>query len=92
MTWQVADEPVNIEVIARKIEEALLLARGVENTLLNGGGAGAAVSLRVLISGLENLRELVKKYRPEDDIDEYTLDELCNYRCSPLPSGGVTCT
>ena len=92
MTWQVADEPVNIEVIARKIEEALLLARGVENTLLNGGGAGAAVSLRVLINGLENLRELVKKYRPEDDINEYTLDELCNYRCTPLPGGGVTCT
>ena len=92
MTWQVADEPVSIEVIARKIEEALLLARGVEITLLNGGGAGAAVSLRVLINGLENLRELVKKYRPEDDINEYTLDELCNYRCTPLPGGGVTCT
>jgi len=92
VTWQVADEPVSITVIARKIEEALLLARGVEITLLNGGGAGAAVSLRVLINGLENLRELVKKYRPEDDINEYTLDELCNYRCTPLPGGGVTCT
>jgi len=92
VTWQVADEPVSIEVIARRIEEALLLARGIENTLLNGGGADAAVSLRTLINGLENLRELVKRYRPEDDIDEYTLDEICNYRCSPLPSGGVTCT
>ena len=92
MTWQVADEPVSITVIARKIEEALLLARGVENTLLNGGGAGAAASLRVLINSLENLRELVKRYRPENDINEYALDELCNYRCSPLPSGGVTCT
>jgi hypothetical protein len=92
VTWQVADEPVSIEVIARRIEEALLLARGIENTLLNGGGADAAVSLRVLINGLENLRELVKRYRPEDDIDEYVLDELCNYRCTPLPSGGVSCT
>ena len=92
MTWQVADEPVSIEVIARKIEEALLLARGVEITLLNGGGAGAAVSLRVLINGLENLRELVKRYKPENDVNEYVLDELCNYRCTPLPSGGVTCT
>ena len=92
MTWQVADEPVSIEVIARRIEEALLLARGIENTLLNGNGANAAASLRTLISSLENLRELVKRYRPEDDIDEYVLDELCNYRCSPLPSGGVTCT
>jgi hypothetical protein len=92
VTWQVTDEPVSIEVIARRIEEALLLARGIENTLLNGGGANAAASLRVLINGLENLRELVKRYRPEDDINEYTLDELCNYRCTPLPSGGVTCT
>ena len=92
MTWQVADEPVSITVIARKIEETLLLARGVESTLLNGGGAGAAASLRVLINGLENLRELVKRYRPEDDIDEYTLDEICNYKCSPLPGGGVSCT
>jgi len=92
VTWQVTDEPVSIEAIARRIEEALLLARGIENTLLNGGGADAAVSLRTLINGLENLRELVKRYRPEDDIDEYVLDELCNYRCSPLPSGGVTCT
>ena len=92
MTWQVTDEPVSIEAIARRIEEALLLARGIENTLLNGGGANAAVSLRVLISSLENLRELVKRYRPEDDIDEYTLDELCNYRCTPLDGGGVTCT
>ena len=92
MTWQVADEPVSIEAIARRIEEALLLARGIENTLLNCNGADAAVSLRVLISSLENLRELVKRYRPEDDIDEYTLDELCNYRCTPLPGGGVTCT
>jgi hypothetical protein len=78
--------------LTRRIEEALLLARGIENTLLNGGGADAAASLRVLINGLENLRELVKRYRPEDDIDEYTLDELCNYRCTPLPSGGVSCT
>jgi hypothetical protein len=92
VTWQVADEPVSIEAIARRIEEALLLARGIENTLLNGGGADAAVSLRTLISSLENLRELVKRYRPEDDIDEYTLDELCNYRCTPLPGGGVSCT
>jgi len=92
VTWQVTDEPVSIEVIARRIEEALLLARGIENTLLNGGGADAAASLRTLINGLENLRELVKRYRPEDDIDEYTLDELCNYRCTPLPGGGVSCT
>ena len=92
MTWQVADEPVSIEAIARRIEEALLLARGIENALLNGGGADAAASLRVLINGLEKLRELVKRYRPEDDIDEYTLDEICNYRCSPLPGGGVSCT
>jgi hypothetical protein len=52
----------------------------------------ARYAVKMLVNGLEYLRGLLRKYKPENDIDEYVLDELCNYGCTPLPGGGVTCT
>jgi len=89
---QAVDEPVSLSVLIEKADEAVLLARAVSAMLNANDVESAKYAVKMLVNGLEYLRELLRRYKPEDDIDEYVLDELCNYRCTPLPSGGVTCT
>ena len=89
---QAVDEPVSLAILIEKADEAVLFARAVSAMLNANDVESARYAVKMLVNGLEYLRELLRRYRPEDDIDEYTLDVLCNYRCTPLPSGGVTCT
>ena len=89
---QAVDEPVSLSVLLEKADEAILLARAVSAMLNANDVESARYAAKVLADGLEYLKSLLRRYRPENDIDEYVLDELCNYRCTPLPSGGVTCT
>jgi hypothetical protein len=79
-------------MLIEKVDEAVLLARAVSAMLSVNDVESAKYATKVLANGLEYLKSLLRKYRPEVDINEYVLDELCNYRCTPLPSGGVTCT
>ena len=89
---QAVDEPVSLTMLIEKVDEAVLLARAVSAMLSANDVESAKYAAKVLANGLEYLKSLLRKYRPEVDINEYVLDELCNYRCTPLPSGGVTCT
>ncbi|MFP3214505.1 MAG: hypothetical protein RXR18_04805 [Nitrososphaeria archaeon] len=89
---QAVDEPVSLTMLLEKVDEAILLARGVSAMLNANDVESARYAVKMLVNGLEYLKSPLKKYKPEYDIDEYVLDELCNYRCTPLPSGGVTCT
>ena len=89
---QAVDEPVSLSVLIEKADEAVLLARAVSAMLNANDVEFARYAAKMLVNGLEYLRGLLRKYKPEIDIDEYVLDELCNYRCTPLDSGGVTCT
>jgi len=89
---QTIDEPVSLTMLLEKIDEAVMLARAVSAMLNANDVESARYAAKALANGLEYLKGLLRKYRPETDIDEYVLDELCNYRCTPLPNGGVTCT
>ena len=89
---QAVDEPVSLAMLIEKADEAVLLARAVSAMLNANDVESAKYAAKVLAEGLEYLKNLLRKYKPENDIDEYVLDELCNYRCTPLDSGGVTCT
>ena len=89
---QAVDELVSLSVLIEKVDEAVLLARAVSAMLNANDVESARYAVKMLVNGLEYLRGLLRKYKPETDIDEYVLDELCNYRCTPLDSGGVTCT
>jgi len=89
---QAVDEPVSLAMLLEKIDEAVLLARAVSAMLDASDVESARYAAKALANGLEYLKSLLRKYRPETDIDEYVLDELGNYRCTPLPNGGVTCT
>jgi hypothetical protein len=89
---QAVDEPVSLGMLLEKADEAILLARAVSAMLNANDVESARYAAKMLVNGLEYLRGLLRKYKPETDVDEYVLDELCNYRCTPLPSGGVTCT
>jgi hypothetical protein len=89
---QAVDEPVSLSILIEKVDEAVLLARAVSAMLNTNDVESARYAAKMLVNGLEYLRGLLRKYKPEIDVDEYVLDELCNYRCTPLPSGGVTCT
>ena len=86
------EEPVSLTMLIEKVDEAVLLARGVQAMLNADDVESARYAAKMLINGLEYLKSLLRKYKPENDINEYVLDELCNYRCTPLPGGGVTCT
>ena len=89
---QAVDEPVSLAMLIEKVDEAVLLARAVSAMLNANDVEPARYAVKMLVNGLEYLKSLLRKYKPETDIDEYVLDELCNYRCTPLDSGGVTCT
>jgi len=89
---QAVDEPVSLSVLIEKADEAVLLARAVSAMLNANDVESARYAVKMLVNGLEYLRGLLRRYKPENDIDEYVLDELCNYRCTPLDGGGVTCT
>jgi len=89
---QAVGEPVSLTMLIEKADEAVLLARAVSAMLNANDVESAKYAAKALADGLEYLRSLLRRYRPENDIDGYVLDELCNYRCTPLPSGGVTCT
>jgi hypothetical protein len=83
---------ISLSVLIEKVDEAVLLARAVSAMLNANDVESARYAAKVLVNGLEYLKSLLRRYRPENDIDEYVLDELCNYRCTPLDGGGVTCT
>jgi len=89
---QAVDEPVSLSLLNEKADEAVLLARAVSAMLNANDVESARYAVKMLVNGLEYLRGLLRRYKPENDIDEYALDELCNYRCTPLDGGGVTCT
>ena len=89
---QAVDEPVSLSVLIEKADETVLLARAVSAMLNANDVESAKYAAKMLVNGLEYLKSLLRKYKPENDIDEYVLDELCNYKCMPLDGGGVTCT
>jgi hypothetical protein len=89
---QAVDEPVSLSILIEKADEAVLLARAVSAMLNANDVESARHAAKMLVNGLEYLRGLLRKYKPETDVDEYVLDELCNYRCTPVDDGGVTCT